>query len=277
MINDETSLEELMARGEILEIGEVVIEDEPEIPVYVEEQPKANEDYIDRSMLPEAVGFAPGIKRVTPLPFDSGKDQNPAGIDRGRLPDLVIYSGPSPKSPNRPSYDMAELNSKYSVKAEDAQRRLKHLAELMFGEEKIGSKVAKVFGRETERDRLEAFGKYFAGHISSKTGYISPEHFVMQAEMALIALKAGEEGGRPLRKSIRNALSGKDESIYNSIRQKLPEIARAVATTGFAVELNSIYNDAGKIGGKPYEYAREIRNHRHINMIADIVKREGLK
>ena len=58
MTNDEISLEERMAAGEILDIGEVVIEEEEEkavdveneleIPVYFEEQLNANEDTIDR-------------------------------------------------------------------------------------------------------------------------------------------------------------------------------------------------------------------------------------
>lgn len=270
--NDEKSLEEMLRNGEILEMGEVVIEEEElEIPVYVEEQ--SNDNYIDRSRLPEVVDFAPGKARITPLPFAANESKQ--AVDWSMLPDLVIYV-PS-KAPNKQSYDMTGLCSVSSVKVGDAQKKLEQLAELMFGEEKLGSRVAKVFGRTTERDVLNAFGKYFAGHINSKTGYISPEQFVIQAEMALITLKAGEEGGRPLRKSIRNAISGKDESVYNSIRQKLPEIARAVATTGFAVELKNIYNDAGRIGGKPYEYAKEIRNHRHIELIAETVKREGWK
>lgn len=284
MADDERSLEEMLRSGEILEIGEAVIEDEEmeipldvdEIPVHVEEP--SNEDYIDRSMLPEADNnFQPRARKLTPLPSDKGKNQNPAGIDWSRLPALVIYTGQPQKVPKNQAYDTAGLCSASSVKVGDAQKRLEQLAELMLGEEKIGSRVAKVFGRETERDRLKAFGEYFAGHISSRTGYISPEQFVMQAEKALNTLKSGEEGGRPLRRNIRDALSGKDESVYNSIRQRLPEIARAVATTGFAMELNQIYNDAGKIGAKPYEYAREIRNHRHIDRIAERLMREGLK
>lgn len=250
MANDETSLEEMMARGEILEIGEVVIEEEElEIPVFVEEQANPEDDFIDRS----------------------------------RLPDLVIYKGPPPKA--QPDYlhleSRAGLYSASSVKVCDAQKRLEQLAERMLGEEKAGNKVARIFGRTTERDRLKAFGEYFAGFLGknqeSSTGYISPEQFLVKAEMALINLQAGIDGGRPLRKSVRDALSGKDESVYNSIRQKLPQIARAVATTGFAVELNQIYDDASRVGRKTFDYANDIRRERQIDNISRRLIREGLK
>ena len=158
-----------------------------------------------------------------------------------------------------------------------AQKGLEQLAERMFGEEKAGSRIAKVFGKTTERDVFKVFGEYFAGFINSKTGYISPEQFVVQAEIALMNLKAGEEGGRPLRKGIRNVLSGKDESVYSNIRQKLPEIARAVATTGFALELNKLYSDACKVGMKTFGYANDIKRYRHIDSIEQRLKREGLK
>ena len=290
MTNDEISLEERMAAGEILDIGEVVIEEEEEkavdveneleIPVYFEEQLNANEDTIDRSMLPEVIDFVPGRKRLTPLPY-TDKDNKPA-LDWSKLPDLVIYRGPLQKAPIRQSYDMAGLYSASSVKISDAQKRLEKLAELMFGVEKAVEKAAKMLGRTTERGRFKAFGEYFAGFLNNNqeknsTGYISPEQFIIQAENALKNLQAGEDRGRPIRKSIRDVLSGQDESVYKGIRQKLPEIARAVATTGFAVELNNIYSEAGKNGGKPVEYAREIKNHRLIDRIAENLLREGLK
>ncbi|MDI6737497.1 MAG: hypothetical protein QME12_03185 [Nanoarchaeota archaeon] len=273
MTNKERSYEELKARGEILEECEVVIEEEEaEIPVYVEE------DLIDRGMLPEVAEFAPGKAKVTPLPF-AAHDKAP-DIDRSRLPDLVIYRGPPPKASNRqvPAYDMANICSASSVKVSDAQKRLEELAERLLGEENAGSRLARFLGRTTERGRLNAFGNYFAEFLrNSSTGYISPEQFLVKAEMALINLKAGAEGGRPIRKSIREALAGKNKAVYDSIRQKLPEIARAVATTRFAMEIRQIYIDAGRAGRSAFDYANDIKRERQIDNIARMLIREGLK
>lgn len=273
MADNEDTLEDMMARGEILDIGEVVIEneegevviEEDEIPVYVEE------DVIDRSMLPTEE-FVPGKVRLTPLPFAANGSE--PSIDRSRLPDLVIYTGPRGNPKPIVLEQKVEPTSIHAVRVEDAQKRLRMLPSYMLEEPGV---VSRVFGATTERDRLKAFGDYFSEFLGNRKGYLSPAEFVVMAELALLNLKAGEDGGRPIRKSIREALAGKDEKVYNAIREKLPEIARAVATTGFAVELNQIYNDAGRARRNVFEYAQDIKRERYVDSIAERLIREGLK
>lgn len=237
MADNETSLEEMLARGEIIDIGIVEIEEEElEIPVDVD-------DGIDRSMLPELVPYVP------------------------------------PKTPRNavPLEYRAELSSVHAVRVEDAQKRLRMLPQYLSEKKGLGQKVARLFSATTEQDRINAFGDYFAEFLGNSKGYLSPAEFVVKAEIALLNLKAGTDGGRPIRKSIRAVLAGKDEKVYDAIREKLPEIARAVATTGFAIEINQIYNDASRIGRTAFEYAREIKQHKYVDAIERKLLRGGLK
>ncbi|MDD4878236.1 MAG: hypothetical protein PHO02_04330 [Candidatus Nanoarchaeia archaeon] len=208
------TLEEMKADGEIIDFGEVVIEEENQ-----------------------------------------------------EMPVLVLYIPPKVIKKQAPLEDMVEPLSFHNVRAEDAQRRLRTLPDYLFGKAGLGYKAARLFGITTERDRLDAFGKYFADSLDGRR-YLNPAQFLVKAEIAIINVKSGKEGERPIRKSIRKALSGKDEKVYDSIREKLPQIARAVATTGFAVEVADIYRDADKTGKTPFEYAKDIRRERQLDDLA---------
>jgi len=132
-----------------------------------------------------------------------------------------------------------------------------------------GMGFAAALGITTEMDRVNAFGDYLAEVIGNK-GHITPAQFIVKAEIALINLKNGFEGdGRLIRKTIRKALSGKNEKVYGSIRNRLPEIARAVATTGFAI---GICNDANNVGKTAFEYARGNEMERYLDEIAASVR-----
>ena len=132
---------------------------------------------------------------------------------------------------------------------------------------KISDKIANAFGRITEKDRIRAFGAYLADSIGSN-GYVNPAQFLVKAEIALMNLKSGNNSGKPIRNSIKTALAEKSDKVYDSIRQKLPEIARAVTTTGFALELCEIYSDALRAGKSPFEYAKDIRRERQLDELA---------
>ena len=231
MENNEPSLEEMLARGEIIDIGEVVIEPEEqeiEIPLYAAEEEPIGREY----------------------------------------PVLVFYTG---KAENKKQPVAQEPASKplftHSVKADEAQKRLRNLVDYLIPQPGIAGRLANAFGMTTERDRIRAFGNYLADFIGSN-GYVNPAHFLVKAENALKNLKSGNNSGNSIRKSIKNALVGKDEKVYESIRQKLPEIARAVATTGFALELCEICSDADRAGKSAFEYAKDIRRERQIEELA---------
>ncbi|MFH1065769.1 MAG: hypothetical protein V1734_04670 [Nanoarchaeota archaeon] len=231
--DDERSLEEMLMNGQILEIGEVMIEPEEremEIPIYV-----AEDEAIDRRMIPV----------------------------------LVLYTGGLEKQNQHVAEEQANAYLfTHSVKSDEAQKRLRNLSDFLLSKPGKACRIANTFDITTERDRISAFGSYFAEFISGNK-YITPAQFLIKAEVALMNLKNGSEcNGRPIRKTIRKALSGKDEKVYDSIRQKLPEIARAVATTGFAIEVRDICADAGRTGKNVFEYARGIRMERYLDEIA---------
>lgn len=241
------TIEEMLASGEIIEIGEVVIEAEE----------------------PEVLSYAENCEKGIPAALE-----NKGTLFNGKIPDLVICTkkADEPKPVNIQEPAAAPLFT-YFVKADSAQKRLRNLAAYLFPEPKISFRIANAFGRTTERDRISAFGNYFADFMGNENftesnGYVNPAQFLVKAELALVSLKSGNNSGRPIRKSIRDALAGKDETVYDSIRQKLPEIARAIATTGFAVELCKIYSDACRARKSAFEYASGIRAEKQLEEIA---------
>ncbi|MFA5888004.1 MAG: hypothetical protein WC852_04820 [Candidatus Nanoarchaeia archaeon] len=242
-ITDKT-LEEMLARGEIIDMGEVEIED-IEIPVDVEEME---------------------------IPVHVAEDE---AIDQRMIPELVVYTG---KAENKQQPVAQEPASNplfiHTLKIEDVQKRLRNLADYLLPEIGKADRFAKAFGITTERDRIRTFGNYFADFIGNRGSafenkdYVDPAQFIVKAEIALMNLKNGFEGNsRPIRKNIREVLAEKDEKIYNSIRQRLPEIARAVAITGtgFAVDIKKIYEAAKKERKSPFEYAKDIKTHKQID------------
>jgi len=235
-ITDKT-LEEMLARGEIIDMGEVEIED-IEIPVDVEEME---------------------------IPVHVAEDE---AIDQRMIPELVVYTG---KAENKQQPVAQEPAAKqlftYFAKADNTQKRLRNLADYLFPEQKISDRIANAFGRTTEKDRIRAFGAYLADSIGSN-GYVNPAQFLVKAEIALMNLKSGNNSGKPIRNSIKTALVEKSDKVYDSIRQKLPEIARAVTTTGFALELCELYSNALRAGKSPFEYARDIKRERQLDELA---------
>lgn len=230
MTFENTPLEKLLEQGKILEIGEVKIEEEEqEIPIDVAEDESIAQGY------PELVFYTGGPENTKP----------------------VLVEEPA----NAPLFA-------YAVKAEDAQKKLRNLASILFSEPGRAHRLASAFGITTERDRISAFGTYFADFLGNE-GYINPALFLVKAEVALVNLKSEKEGNKPIRKSIREVLSGKDEKVYGAIRERLPEIARAVATTGtgFAVEVRDIYRNAEKAGKTPFEYALDLRRERQLEAL----------
>jgi len=208
---DTAPLEQLLKEGKILEIGEVVMEDEPEleIPVYMEGEDE--DDFIDRSRLPELVLYTGGIEK------------------QGEVPAAFPYAD--------------ESRAECTASLHGMRRRLGLLAEYLGLEKTLGTRVAETLGARTKRSTMQAFGNYMHDYLLSginNRNMTAPE-FVIAAHIALINLKNGFElgTGRPVRKSMREAFKGRRDSIYEGIKHKLPEIARAVATTGFAVELRA--------------------------------------
>lgn len=240
----DTSLEAMLARGEILDIGvvEILPDEEPEIPVHL---------YTEEAIV------------------------------QGNLPDLLLYRGglenenvTSSEEPVVPAEMSVKSSSKYSVTARDAQERLKSLPErLRLEESGIGRRIANIFAVTTERQKIQAFGDYLADSIRrTPCDYIDPAGFVSLVNIAVINLQKGFECGtnRPVRQSVREVLSGKDKVFYDDLLSRVPQIARAIAATcpGFVSEVDEIYDAAGSMGKKPFQYALGLKNGQDLDHMA---------
>ncbi len=80
--------------------------------------------------------------------------------------------------------------------------------------------------------RLVAFGSVLAGCLQDN---LSPMGFVNSCGLALSDLAAGVD--LRTKKTISSPIVGQAESVYDALRSKIPEIARAILTEGFASEV----------------------------------------
>jgi len=214
-MENEDTLEAMLARGEIHEIGEVVIEEEPEIeiPVYI------GDERICDGEVPDLVVFKAGLESKTP--------------NLARIPAVPAYRGVGPQ--------------RSVITAKDAQARLRSLpGRLGFGEPGIGSRMANIFAVTTERQKIQAFGDYLAELIGrTPCCYVDPAGFVALVNIAAINLQKGLEcgTGRPVRQGLREVLSCRDPLFYDDLVSRTQQIARAIATagSGFASEVDGIY------------------------------------